>query len=90
MTRRVSPKRNVDHRAQSARDKSQRSGLVGANRESCSIAIYAAVSTGLDSKVTKAAAGTRDTNSVDLSKAFGSVHGSDAENSEAKVVRMAF
>ena len=43
------------------------------------VAIYAAVNTGLESKVTKAAIETLDKNSIDLSKAIGSVYGEGAE-----------
>jgi hypothetical protein len=43
------------------------------------IAIFNAVNFGLDNAVTKAAISTLDSNSVDLSKAIGSVYGADAE-----------
>jgi hypothetical protein len=43
------------------------------------IAIYAAVNTGLNSPVTKAATDALDANSVALSKAIGSIYGADAE-----------
>ena len=44
-----------------------------------SIAVYTGVVNGLDSPEFKAAAATLDQNSVDLSKAIGSVYGPDAE-----------
>ena len=44
-----------------------------------SIAVYTGVVNGLDSAEFKAAAATLDQNSVDLSKAIGSVYGPEAE-----------